>query len=55
MAGAQTRTINNQLKVMVAMAAKMTMKGDSEDNNYDNDGNGGCGGGDGGRQWRWAL
>jgi hypothetical protein len=55
MVGAQTRGINNQLKVAVATAAKTMMEGDSNDNNYDNDGNGGGGGGDGGRRWRWAL
>ncbi len=55
MMGAQTKTINNQLKVAVATVVKKTMEGDSDDNDYDNDGNGGGGGSDGGRRGRWAL
>jgi hypothetical protein len=70
MAGAQTRTINNQLKAAVAMVTKND-DGDSDYNDYTNDGDGGGGGGgggrgggggggsgggsDGGRWWRWAL
>jgi hypothetical protein len=52
-----TRTINNQLKAVAAMATKRMMDGDSDDNNYNNDGDGGGSGsgGDGGRWWRWAL
>ncbi len=51
-AGAQTTTINNQLKSSGSHGEE-NGNGDSNNNNNNNDGNGG--GGVSGRQWRWAV